>query len=76
MSTTTKQKKFKNYRLWACDCTVQILPNTEENRKIGVHKNQYKEVASIKLLGQTHENKIYNFITFLVYFFLVLNVSS
>jgi hypothetical protein len=26
-----------------------MLPNTEENRKIGVHKNQYKEVASIKL---------------------------
>lgn len=42
-------KKFKNYRLWACDCTVQMLPNTEETRKIGVHKNQYKAVASIKL---------------------------
>jgi hypothetical protein len=44
-----KAEKFKNYRLWACDCTVQMLPNTEETRKIGIHKNQYKEVASIKL---------------------------
>lgn len=26
-----------------------MLPNTEETRKIGIHKNQYKEVASIKL---------------------------
>lgn len=44
-----KAKRFKNYRLWACDCTVQMLPNTEDNRKIGIHKNQYKAVASIKL---------------------------
>jgi hypothetical protein len=44
-----KAKRWKNYRLWACDCTVQILPNNEETRKIGIHKNQYKEVASIKL---------------------------
>ena len=26
-----------------------MLPDTEETRKIGIHKNQYKEVASIKL---------------------------
>jgi hypothetical protein len=26
-----------------------MLPDTEETRKIGVHKNQYKAVASIKL---------------------------
>jgi hypothetical protein len=45
----TQVKKFKNYRLWACDCTVQILPDSEENRKMGIHKNQFKEVASIKL---------------------------
>jgi hypothetical protein len=45
----TKAEKFKHYRLWACDCTVQMLPNTEETRKIGIHKNQYKAVASIKL---------------------------
>lgn len=44
-----KAERFKNYRLWACDCTVQMLPDTEENRKIGLHKNQYKSVASIKL---------------------------
>lgn len=44
-----KAKRWKNYRLWACDCTVQILPDNEETRKIGIHKNQYKEVASIKL---------------------------
>lgn len=44
-----KIETFKNYRLWACDCTVQMLPDNEETRKIGIHKNQYKEVASIKL---------------------------
>ena len=26
-----------------------MLPNTEKNRQIGIHKNQYKAVASIKL---------------------------
>jgi hypothetical protein len=45
----TKAENFKTYRLWACDCTVQMLPNTAETRKIGVHKNQYKAVAAIKL---------------------------
>jgi Transposase DDE domain len=44
-----KAERFKSYRLWACDCTVQMLPDTEENRKIGLHKNQYKSVAPIKL---------------------------
>lgn len=44
-----KAERFRGYRLWACDCTVQMLPDTAETRKIGVHKNQYKEVASVKL---------------------------
>lgn len=44
-----KPKKFKGYRIWACDSTVQLLPNNEETRKIGIHKNQFKEVASVKL---------------------------
>jgi hypothetical protein len=42
-------KKFNGYRLWACDCTVQLLPDNEATRKIGTHKNQHKKVASIKL---------------------------
>lgn len=42
-------KTFKNYRLWACDTSVQLLPNNQETCKIGVHKNQFKEVASVKI---------------------------
>ncbi len=33
----------------ACDSTCQLLPDNEETRKIGIHKNQYKEVASVKI---------------------------
>jgi hypothetical protein len=44
-----KAERFRNYRLWACDCTVQMLLDNEETQKIGVHKNQYKTVASVKL---------------------------
>lgn len=40
---------FRGYLLWACDSTVQLLPDNEETRKIGIHKNQYKEVASVKV---------------------------
>lgn len=42
-------KTFKKYRLWACDTSVQLLPNNEDTRKIGIHKNQFKEVASVKI---------------------------
>ena len=42
-------KKFKKCRIWACDCSVQILPNNEDTQAMGVHKNQHKTVASIKL---------------------------
>lgn len=28
-----------------------MLPDTEETRKIGIHKNQFKAVASIKISG-------------------------
>ena len=45
----SKPKLFNNYHLWACDSTVQILPDSEATRKIGVHKNQHKSVASIKI---------------------------
>jgi hypothetical protein len=41
--------RLKGYLLRACDCTVQMLPDNEETRKIGVHKNQHKEVASVKI---------------------------
>ena len=44
-----KHQQYKKYRLWACDSTVQILPNNAETRLIGIHKNQFKSVASIKL---------------------------
>jgi hypothetical protein len=42
-------RRLKGYLLRACDCTVQMLPDNEETRKIGVHKNQYGEVASVKI---------------------------
>jgi len=45
----TKPKTFRGFRLWACDTTIQLLPDNEDTRKIGIHKNQYKEVASIKI---------------------------
>jgi hypothetical protein len=45
----TNAKRFKTYRLWACDTTIQVLPNNEDTRKIGIHKNQYKSVASVKI---------------------------
>jgi hypothetical protein len=44
-----KPNTFKNYRVWACDTTCQLLPDNEETRKIGIHKNQFKEVASLKI---------------------------
>lgn len=43
------QQRIKGYRLLACDTTVQKLPNNEQNRKMGIHTNQYDSVASIKL---------------------------
>ncbi len=45
----TRARRFRGYRLWACDTTIQLLPDNEDTRKIGIHKNQYKEVASIKI---------------------------
>jgi hypothetical protein len=46
----TKGLNFKNYRLWACDTTVQKLPDNAETRKLGTHTNQAQTVASIKIL--------------------------
>jgi Transposase DDE domain len=41
---------FKGFRLLACDTTVQKLPDNEQTRLIGVHKNQHLIVASTKIL--------------------------
>lgn len=30
---------------------MQLLPNNDATRQIGIHKNQYKEVASIKIIA-------------------------
>ncbi len=46
----TITKLFKGYYLWACDTTVQKLPDNEETQKLGTHTNQAKTVASIKIL--------------------------
>lgn len=43
-------KTFKNYRLVACDATVQKLPDNPQTRLIGIHKNQHASVASAKIL--------------------------
>lgn len=43
-------QKFKDHRLWACDTTVQKLPDNEDTRKLGTHTNQAQTVASIKVL--------------------------
>lgn len=44
-----KAKTFKNYLLWAVDCTVQMMPNNAKTKQMGIHKNQFKETASIKI---------------------------
>jgi len=44
-----KAPTFKGFRLWACDSTVQLLPDNAQTRLIGIHKNQFKSVASVKL---------------------------
>lgn len=47
--THTKAETFKNYRLWACDCTTQLLPDNEKTREIGVCSNQTGVYAAAKL---------------------------
>jgi hypothetical protein len=43
-------KRFKGYRLWACDGSVVKLPDNVDTQTIGTHKNQHLTVASVKLL--------------------------
>lgn len=43
-------KTFKGLRLLACDTTVQKLPDNDQTRLIGIHKNQHTIVASTKIL--------------------------
>jgi hypothetical protein len=43
-------RRFKGYRLWACDGSVVKLPDNVDTQTIGTHKNQHLTVASVKLL--------------------------
>jgi hypothetical protein len=43
-------RRFKGYRLWACDGSVVKLPDNADTQTIGTHKNQHLTVASVKLL--------------------------
>jgi hypothetical protein len=43
-------KRFKGFRLWACDGSAVKLPDNLHTRFIGTHTNQYGPVASVKLL--------------------------
>lgn len=43
-------RRFKGYRVWACDGTVVKLPDNSDTRTIGTHTNQHRTVASVKLL--------------------------
>jgi Transposase DDE domain len=41
---------YHGFRLLACDTTVQKLPDNDQTRLIGIHKNQHTIVASTKIL--------------------------
>jgi hypothetical protein len=43
-------KRFKGYRLWACDGSAVKLPDNLDTQTIGTHTNQHNTVASVKLL--------------------------
>ncbi len=47
---TAPIRRFKGYRLWACDGSVVKLPDNADTQTIGTHKNQHSTVASVKLL--------------------------
>ena len=47
---TAPIRRFKGYRLWACDGSVVKLPDNPDTQTIGTHKNQHSIVASVKLL--------------------------
>lgn len=46
---TAPLKRFRGYLLLASDTSCQLLPDSEETQKMGVHTNQHKTVASIKI---------------------------
>jgi hypothetical protein len=41
--------KFKSYRLWACDTSIQLLPDNTSTQKLGIQKYGEIEIASIKI---------------------------
>ena len=45
------KNRFKGYRLWACDSSVQVLPDNESTRKLGLGTGKSKdtEIASVKI---------------------------
>lgn len=42
-------QKYQGYRLWACDCSIQLLPDTDSTRALGKHKYRDSVIASIKI---------------------------
>ncbi len=40
---------YKNFRLWACDCSIQLLPDNESTRELGTDKYRDSAIASIKI---------------------------
>ncbi len=40
---------FKNYQIWACGCSVQILSDNEKTRQMGIHKNRFESTTSPKI---------------------------
>ena len=43
-------KRYKGFRLWACDGSAIKLPDNADTRSIGTHTNQHGTCASVKLL--------------------------
>lgn len=41
--------RYKGFRLWASDCSIQLLPDNESTRELGTHKYRDSEIASIKI---------------------------
>jgi hypothetical protein len=43
-------KRFKGYRLWACDGSAVKLPDNADTQTMGTHTNQHGTCASVKIL--------------------------
>lgn len=41
--------KFNSYRLWACDTSIQLLPNNSSTQELGIQKYGEMVIASIKI---------------------------